>query len=546
MTLSLELRAGEFADSTASLLEHWDRVDFPKRMWEHDATLWSPRPQPELGDRLGWLDLPSESRHLLPDLTRVAKEVVDRGIANVVVLGMGGSSLAPEVYQSVFSSRPAHPAVMVLDSTHPAAVQAVAERIDPERTIFVVSSKSGTTLETRSFFEFFWQASANLADRGSHFFAVTDPGSELEEVARERSFARVFGTPEEVGGRYSALTAFGLVPAATIGVDVAILLERAEAVSKATGPDVAAVANPGLQLGAAMGTLAIGGRNKVTLVTSAALDALPVWIEQLVAESTGKDGQGIVPVGGEALGDPDIYGPDRFFLAIELADQPVSEQLKALEAAGHPTAVIRLQDAMDLGAAMYLLEMAVAAAGSALGINPFNQPDVQLAKDLAQRAMAGDLEPSDPPPLLADDEGVGEAVKSWSEKIESGDYVAIQAFLPPTDAYREGLQRLRMAIRDSLGVATAMEFGPRFLHSTGQLHKGGPSTGAFLQIVDSPGPGPVVPNAGYGFDELIRAQGEGDLQALRARGRRVLSVELGRTGLDGLSRLRKTIREAIA
>lgn len=538
------LSLGDYAPAVQERLDLWQQQDFARRLWDKDPTLWSAEPQPELADRLGWLDLPRSMQPNLSALATLAAQTPADGFLDLVLLGMGGSSLAPEVYYRVFGNAPTQPELTVLDSTHPGAVMAVADHIDPATTIFVVSSKSGTTLETLSGFRFFWDLVAEVFDEpGEQFIAVTDPGSSLEELARSRGFRATFPAPSDVGGRYSALTHFGLVPAAIIGVDLGRLLNRAEEMAVATGPEISVADNPGLQLGAAMGELALAGRDKVTYVVSPGLAAFPDWLEQLVAESTGKDGKGIVPIAGEKLADPSTYGSDRFFVYLALDNEPDEDQvtaLRELETAGHPVARIRLRDEYDLASEMFRAEMAVAAAGAVLGIHPFNQPDVQLAKTLAQEAMEGQAENVEPPVEVdgEDAEALVEQTKAWLGTIRPGDYLAIQAYLPMAPSTDGVLQSIRADLHGRFRVATTVGYGPRFLHSTGQLHKGGPGSGLFLQIVDEPAVDLAVPEAHYTFGGLIAAQSVGDYQAMRQRDRRVLRVNVGGNRADGLAALR--------
>jgi transaldolase/glucose-6-phosphate isomerase len=545
---SQTLALGEYESVVEARLNRWQEEDFGHRLWKKDPTLWFSEPQPELTDRLGWLDLPGSMRFKLPSLKNLAGEAKSDGFLDVVLLGMGGSSLAPEVYYRTFGSTPGQPDLLVLDSTHPEAVMAVADRIDPATTLFVVSSKSGTTLETLSGFRFFWDFVAEVFDEpGDQFIAVTDQGSSLEELARQRGFRAIFNAPSDVGGRYSALTDFGLVPAALIGVNVETLLDRAANMAAATGPDVPAVDNPGLQLGAAIGELALAGRDKVTYAVSPSLAAFPDWVEQLVAESTGKNEKGIVPVAGEKLRDPVAYDADRFFVYLALdgdSDEAQATMLQDLQAAGHPVASIRLENPHDLAAEMFRAELAVAAAGAVLGIHPFNQPDVQLAKTLAQEAMDGTAEQGDPPAEVSSDDAdaLAEQAEAWLRTIRPGDYLAIQAYLPMNEPVGAALESMREDLLQRYQVATTVGYGPRFLHSTGQLHKGGPPNGLFLQIVDEPALDLAVPDTGYTFGQLISAQSVGDYRAMRRRERRVLRVNLGGDRARGLAALHAALR----
>lgn len=548
----LELHLGrKYRRRVDRRLKNWQDAQFTARVWQKDHTLWSKEPQPELTDRLGWLELPESMEKQVARLGAITDQVKAEGIKHVVLLGMGGSSLAPEVFQQTFGNAPGYPELRVLDSTHPAAVKAVEAHVDLARTIFLVSSKSGTTTETNSFFYYFWDKLKPItANPGAHFVAITDPGTPLETLAKERNFRAVFNAPEDVGGRYSALTVFGLVPAALIGVDVAAILARARRMSAACGPAVADVDNPGLILGAALGELALAKRGKVTFLCSPSLAAFPAWAEQLIAESTGKDRKGIVPVANENLAAPEKYGNDRFFVYLRLErdeNHVLDRQVAALEANGHPVARIDVGDRHDLGQEFFRWEFAVAAAGSAIGIHPFNQPDVQLAKDLAKKAMesAGSNKGGKKPReevAVADSDGLRDGVASWLAKKKTRDYVAVQAYIEPSADHTERLKGICALIQERLGAATTLGFGPRFLHSTGQLHKGGPKSVLVLQIVDQPADNLSVPETNYTFDALIQAQALGDFAALKQRRRRVLRVNLGNDTPGGLNLLADTLR----
>jgi transaldolase/glucose-6-phosphate isomerase len=428
-------------------------------------------------------------------------------------------------------------------------VKAVEARVELAHTLFLVSSKSGTTTETNSFFYYFWDKLKRTENEpGSHFVAITDPGTPLEKLAAERHFRATFNAPAEVGGRYSALTVFGLVPAALIGVDVGAVLARAARMSEACAPTTAENRHPGLLLGAALGELALAKRDKVTFLCSPSLTALPSWIEQLIAESTGKNNKGIVPVANEHLAAPENYGADRFFVYLRFdgdENPSLDRQVAALEANGHPVARLDLKDKSDLGQEFFRWEFAVAAAGAALGIHPFNQPDVQLAKDLAKKAMSeatgkGTAKAKDTV-SVADREALRKAAESWLAKKKARDYVAVQAYINPSAENAAKLQTLRTSIQHRLSVATTLGFGPRFLHSTGQLHKGGPNSVLVLQIVDQPTDNLAVPEANYTFDALIQAQALGDFTALKQRRRRVLRIDIGSDSAQGLNILAEAL-----
>ncbi len=528
------------AGAVSRRLAGWTAEEFADRLWQNDHTIWSSEPRPELADRLGWLDLPHSMPEVTGLLTDFAEETRGSGIETIVLCGMGGSSLAPETFAAVFGPREGFPRLLVLDSTHPGAVRAVSDAIEPGRTLFLIASKSGTTLETLSFFRYFWQLTARaLAEPGDRFAAITDSGSALEELAVKRGFQRVFNAPADVGGRFSALTYFGLVPAALIGLDPARLLERAADAAALTRSDNGRIGGDALALGAALGEMALTGRDKVTFFTSPSLAAYPDWLEQLIAESTGKQGRGIVPVAGEPPGELDTYGSDRFFVAIELAgesDAELDRRLNELVAAGHPVVRIRLDGKEELAGSMFDFEFAVAAAGAVLHINPFDQPDVQLAKDLARRAMAGELEGSGEicEETTGNPAALRSALDTWLGSLATGDYLGLQAYLAPHPAVSDRLHDLAGRLRDATGAATTTGFGPRFLHSTGQLHKGGPNAGLFLQLVDEPAEALPVPETDFDFRTLIAAQSRGDYLALRQRERRVVRVSLGTEPEAGL------------
>jgi transaldolase/glucose-6-phosphate isomerase len=545
-----ELSLGKYQRRVEKRVAQWQAARFTGRLWQKDHTLWSKAPQPELTDRMGWLELPEAMEAQLSSLRTCAEQAKVEGVKHVVLLGMGGSSLAPEVFQRTFGNAPGYPELLVLDSTHPAAVKAVEGRIDPAHTWFLVSSKSGTTTETNSFFFYFWDKVKKItASPGGQFIAITDPGTPLEKLARERNFRATFNAPEEVGGRYSALTVFGLVPAALIGVDIAAVLARARRMSAACGAAVTDGKSPGLQLGAALGELTLAKRDKVTFICSPSLAAFPSWVEQLIAESTGKDRKGIVPVANESLSAAERYGDDRFFVYLRLEgdeNHQLDRHIAALQANGHPAARIDVRDKTDLGQEFFRWEFAVAAAGAALGINPFNQPDVQLAKDLAKKAMsesAGKGAASFKGEVAASDEkALGSAVARWLAKKKARDYVVVQAYIEPSAENTTPLKSLCASIQERLGAATTLGFGPRFLHSTGQLHKGGPNSALVLQLVDRPADNLSVPETNYTFDALIEAQTRGDFTALKQRRRRILRVNLGNDAAGGLKRLGDSLR----
>lgn len=478
------------------------------RTWERDHTLWQPGPT-EISNRLGWLDVLDRMQGELPALRAFADEVADAGYETVVLLGMGGSSLAPEVLYSTFGRGERGLDLIVLDATDPAQIRGIAERIVLERTLFIVASKSGSTVETLSHAAYFW----SLLPDGSHFVAITDPGSGLERLAAAYGFRCTFLNPDDIGGRYAALSLFGLVPAALIGADLEAFVAEARGMQEACKAEDPAE-NPGAWLGAVLGEGALHGRDQVTFVLPPAVDTLGYWVEQLIAESTGKQGKGIVPIEGEPLGALEVYGDRRLFVALGAAPED-APGLEALAAAGHPVVRLPFEGVYQLGAEFYRWEFATAIACQILEINAFDQPNVQEAKDATNRVLAGEaVDPATPP--------AAEVLAS----IEAGDYLAILAYLPRTPEVMGRLHAARVALRDHHRVATTVGFGPRFLHSTGQLHKGGPGNAVFLQIVGDDPQDLEVPGGAFTFGGLKQAQALGDLESLREHGRRVARLSL--------------------
>ena len=543
---------GDWKTQVEERLKLWKKQGFSRRMWAKDPTLWFSKPQPEIMDRLGWLVLPEIMRDNLEELSSFAEQIKDEGISHVVLLGMGGSSLAPDVFQKTFGNAPGYPGLLVLDSTHPSAVLSVGDKLDLNRTLFIVSSKSGTTLETLSLFRYFWnKVRLNTDAPGKHFIAITDSGTPLMKLAQERGFRRVFEANPDVGGRYSALTYFGMVPAALIGMDIHKLLDRARIASENCSFCISEEKAAGFILGASLGEIC-RDRNKLTFIASDSIKSFPDWLEQLIAESTGKDGKGILPVAGEPLVSVEEYGQDRFFVFMTLAgenDKELEDRMNALKQTGHPLVRIELSDKFDLGREIFFWEVAVASAGSVLGIHPFNQPDVQLAKDFAKKAMEKigiEKEESDEETWSVDEpEILAQALKDWMGQAMPGDYIALQAYLPPLEETTEALQDIRLELLKRARLATTLGYGPRFLHSTGQLHKGGPNSGLFLQVVDEPNIDLPVPETDYDFKALIKAQSLGDYQALMERERRVLRINLETDVQKGLERLYSIITKLV-
>lgn len=538
--------------------------DFARGLWIQDARLWTADAEQQalVRNRLGWLTLPAFMQEKLGELKDFAEEIRRLRYSHVVLLGMGGSSLAPEVFMLTLGSKMGFPDLLVLDSTDPMAVKQTLNHVNLGKTLFVVASKSGTTLEPLALYKFFRaQVEHNTPKAGQQFVAITDSGTPLEKLAKEDQFRRLFLNPPAVGGRYSALSYFGLVPAAFIGVDLNGLLKRAAAMAARSTESVRERENPGVVLGATLGALAKIGRDKVTLLLSPKLGALGCWIEQLLAESTGKDGRGLIPVDGEPLAEPAAYGTDRVFVAVTLEGESDLEQpLKGLQAARHPVVRITLKDPLELGAEFFRWEVATATAGALLGVNPFDEPNVQEAKDntakllqtfrLKKRLPDWPVDREEDGILLLSNQGskpasVAEGIAAHLKQAKPGDYLALLAYLPPGPEVSSRLQALRTPLRDRLRIATTVGYGPRYLHSTGQLHKGGPGTGLFIQLTCDDKDDLQIPGEPYSFGVLKNAQAQGDLEALRGRSRRVIRLHLDRKPVDALERLARMVARAL-
>ena len=550
-----------------------------ERIWDRDPSLWSAneRVQAAIAERLGWLDAPAHFTDQIAALEGFGEGVRDAGFTTAVVGGMGGSSLAPDVFHRTFGTADGWLDLRVLDSTDPAAVAAVVDDLDPLATLWIVASKSGTTTEPLAFQADAW-ARAEEALRNHHaprnehagelMVAITDPGKSVEAIPHHDALREVFLNPPDIGGRYSALTYVGLVPASLIGLDLDALLSSAVAMADASHePDPAA--NPGVSLGLAIGTLAKNGRDKLTFVADPGIDSFGSWVEQLIAESTGKHGTGIVPIDREPLGAVGAYGNDRVFVRLSLAGDanPAGDALvEAAAAAGHPVIRIALADPIDIGAEAFRWEYATAIAGAVLGIDPFDQPNVEEAKDLTRKVLAaaesGEA-PATPPPALVSDSAtgltlhgdaalrltagdgslVGELARHLARR-KAGAYLALQAFIAPTQATAAGLDRIRALLRDATRCATTAGFGPRFLHSTGQLHKGGTPSGWFLQLTSDHPVDRPIPGWPYTFGRLIDAQAEGDFAAIESHDLPILRVHLADPE-PGLAALETALREAL-
>ena len=544
-------KLGSMERAVQATLAKMDAAKLPERLWKQDPTLWKPADsahQAEIKIRMGWLDVVDLMLTKVDEMRAFAAEIRKAGFTRAVLCGMGGSSLAPEVLRRTFGVAKGACDVAVLDSTDPAAVATLERWSDPAKTLYIVSSKSGGTTEPNVFFQYFYKrVGAKLGDAaGQNFIAITDPGTAMEKRAREHGFRRIFLNRAEIGGRYSALSYFGLVPATLMGIDVGKLLKRAKRMMIACGPTVAAAQDPGLYLGAVLGTLAKAGRDKLTFVVDRKLDSFGYWTEQLIAESTGKEGTGVVPVEGEPIGRPASYGKDRIFVYVRL-DGGLERAVQGLSRAGQPVVAIRLQDAYDLGAEFMRWEIATAAAGWVLGIDPFDQPNVQESKDNTVRLLAAYNEKGALPdpggvlPASAADFAV--RLRAHLKLARKGDYVAVTAYVERTPAREKLLREIRTVIRDRFQVATTVGYGPRFLHSTGQLHKGGAANGVFVQLSAAPVADLSIPGERFTFGVLEAAQALGDYESLAKRGRRTMRVALGTDADAGLRALMAAVND---
>jgi transaldolase / glucose-6-phosphate isomerase len=565
-TISLGAHLQKLADDAA---ETWRAHGNIRRLWQHDKSLWTNADEDKW---LGWLD--SVSAEQVKDYEAFAQDVRREGFKDAVLVGMGGSSLGPEVLATTFGQNSGFPRLRILDSTVPAQVKAIDATLDPAKTLFIVSSKSGGTVEPNILKDYFFKRVADTvgeAEAGRHFVAITDPGSSLEKTAKAQKFRRIFFGVPSIGGRYSVLSPFGLVPAAAAGIDVARLVKSAGLMMDSCGRDVPPPENPGAALGIAIGAAAREGRDKVTILASPRLADFGAWAEQLFAESTGKDGKGLIPVDGEPLGAPDIYGDDRFFIDLALdgdTDAGHEAKLAALEKAGHPVARIVQSAVEHIGQEFFRFEIATAVAGALIGIDPFNQPDVEASK-VKTRELTAAFEktgalPAETPVISSKsidvytDEhnaqalrkaGANSSVESWLKahlaRIRRGDYVAVLAYIARDDANAAPLQKLRLAVRDRRGVATCLEFGPRFLHSTGQAYKGGPDSGVFLQITSDDAEDLAVPGHRASFGVVKAAEARGDFGVLIERGRRALRLHLKGDLQANLAALQAAVERAL-
>ncbi len=566
----LRMNLGRDGEAVDSALLEAEKGGVVRRIWRKDAALWkSEGPhQKIISNSLGWLDVANKMKGVADDVKAFAERVRGPlGFKHVMLCGMGGSSLCPEVLRRTFGKIEGYPELLVLDSTDPDTLAYFERQIDLQSTLFIIASKSGTTTEPLSFYKYWYDRVSSVKENpGENFVAVTDPGTKMEADATRDRFLRTFLNPSDIGGRYSALSYFGIVPAALMGVDIEKLLERAERVVHACASVVPATENPGARLGAAIAECAKSGRDKLTVVADARIESFGLWVEQLIAESTGKEGRGIVPVAGEPLGPPSIYGDDRLFLSISVGelDGETEKRLKALEAAGHPVIYRTLTDAYDLGEEFFLWEFATAFAGQRLGINPFDQPNVQESKDATKELLDGyksegkltGQEPvlqNDSLAVFADDKtraelsssSIPDLIRAHLTRAKPGDYIALLNYFEETPEHDEALQKIRTSLRDTTLCATTTGYGPRFLHSTGQLHKGGPDSGLFIQLTATDAIDLAVPGEPYTFSILKQAQAQGDFRSLSSRDRRAIRIDLGADTIGGLRRLEEIMSEVL-
>lgn len=579
MSVEIETNIGDYQAMVDYALAALDEQGFTQRLWEKDPGLWRQGIDADkaIKNRLGWLGVVKTMTERTSEITDFAEKVKADGFTHAVLMGMGGSSLSPEVSAITFGAKPGYPRVLVLDSTVPSTVIAVENQIDIEKTLFIVSTKSGTTVETLSACKYFFEKlSVKVGDKASSaFVAITDPGSKLEKEA-DKKFRRAFINFEDIGGRYSALSYFGLVPAAVMGIDVKVLLERASQMVEATAPTQSASESPAIILGAVMGELALKGRNKLTLIMSPKIRSFGLWVEQLVAESTGKNGAGVVPIDGEVLSTPGDYGDDRLFVYIRVAaeeDAKIVAKLKALEKAGQPVVTIDLEDEYDLGAEYFRWEIATAVASALLGVNSFDEPNVKESKDNTNRLLdifkANGSLPSESPVLEEDgislycdeqtktilkrtmqvndasDKAMLSYISAHLDQFQPGNYFGLMAFIRQTPEIDDVFTEIRSSLVSAYSSATTLGFGPRFLHSTGQLHKGGPNSGVFIQFTADDDADVSIPDEPFTFSILKQAQAMGDGISLRSKGRPMIRIHLGKDPLEGLKKVKALVLEAV-
>jgi len=558
------LNLGPYMAAVRARLKRLEEEEFSPRLWQKDPSLWKEDPKHQLVIRnaLGWLDVVGKMEKNLEDFSQFTANIKASGFKHIVHMGMGGSSLAPLTFQRAVPRPSGGLPITVLDTTDPATILRIERSVPLGETLFIVASKSGTTAEPAAFGEYFYAKVKAIKgpQAGENCVAITDPETPLVKLAQERGFRRIFWGCQDIGGRFSALSHFGLIPITLMGLNVGELLSRAKQMVQACSPSLPLGNNPGIILGAALGELALQGRDKLTLILPESISSLGLWLEQLLAESTGKEGKGILPVDGELIGEPPIYGQDRVFVYIHLAeekDERFERSVKELQKTGQPVITIQMNDRLDLVQEFFRWEIATATAGAILQINPFDQPNVQESKDNTYRFLAKvrqegrlpDYLPTlqeDPLSFFTDEKGEKgrDLLKAFLAKAQPGDFFALQVYLPDEPETTKALQIIRRQIRHRLGLATTMGYGPRYLHSTGQFHKGGPNKGLFLQMTADDREDALIPGSPYSFGTFKMAQAMGDLEALKAHGRRALSVHLGKNITEGLEILIRIIEEA--
>lgn len=551
---------GNYKQAVQDMLHRLDQQGLSERIWRKDASLWKSDPaiQKKILNRLGWLNIPEAMLTQVKGLTAFSSLIKEAGFKDVVLLGMGGSSLCPEVLRQTFGIAEGYPNITVLDTTDPASILKAEKKLDLKRTLFLLASKSGSTIEMKSLYQYFAnQVRENTAEPiGDHFIAITDPDSPLADLGRVNQFQKCFLAPPDVGGRFSALTYFGLLPAAIIGINTGDFLDRAMQMIRDSSASRTTEENRAIKLGAILGTLGLAGRDKLTLVTSKSISSFGLWAEQLVAESTGKEGKGLVPIAGEALGEPEVYGDDRLFVYLRVGtddNESLDKKMDQLIKAGHPLVRLPLRNKLDLAGEFFRWEMATAVAAVISDVNPFDEPNVSSSKAKTIEVLESHqrTEHFDLPPTIVKTDGISlcgnltSATDSVSESLDQflaqagqRDYVALMAYFEGSDRHESLLQALRLKIRDRFQVATTLGYGPRFLHSTGQLHKGGPKNGLFIQLTSEDKEDMDIPGAGYSFGVLKRAQALGDFKALTEKNLRVIEIRLGvdiESGLENLT-----------
>ncbi|MGI4821670.1 MAG: hypothetical protein ACRYFV_10725 [Janthinobacterium lividum] len=557
---------GQYQEAVANEITELNNKNFTAGFWQKEAPLWTDNAEAQESIRsfMGWLRVAETMQKAVPEITDFVREVTEAGFQHVVVMGMGGSTMAPIVFEKSFPGSKGLP-LSILDTTDPGTMQQIEQSVPLDKTLFIVASKSGTTAEPLAFGDYFYAKLKEIkGDKaGENFVAITDPGSKFVTSATNEGYRKIFLNFAEVGGRFSALTYFGLLPAALYGIDIAALLDRAVAMMQACGSNGAVNDNPGLQLGATMGVLSKQGRDKLTLVVPEALHDLGLWLEQLLAESTGKEGKGILPVAGEPLADPSVYGTDRLFVYVGYENTPDTEnrdKLKALEAAGHPVVIILMNEPLDLGAEFFRWEVGTAVAGAVLRINPFDQPNVQESKTATDRVMKvvqeqGHL-PAGPAAAATENgvsyftdakgDGAVGTLAAFFDQAKAGDFVNLQAYLTESAEVSQELLEFRQLVQQHLHVATTSGYGPRFLHSTGQFHKGGPNTGLFVQFTHKSPVELPLPGRSYSFGTFENAQAQGDLETLQQYKRRTLHIDLGSDAAQSLRSVLAALKQALA